>query len=77
MQDQSGNDHQREEDVERNRDRKVPKNQVNGDTDPGTVPYTDVRKSDHNTCRYTNDVSPARRSWFVENSNTYPRWQDT
>jgi len=60
MQDQSGNDHQGKEDVERNRDRNMWKTQVNGDSDPGTAPYMGMRGSYHNTCRYIIDVSPER-----------------
>ena len=77
MQDEPRDNHEGEEDVERNRDRKVWKTEV----DDGTVPDTAIRlrclADERDTHPYIDGVNPEYRCRFVGDVSTHLQSQGT
>ena len=78
MQDEPGDDHEGEEEVERNGNRKVWNTEVDGDRVPDVAARSRGSADEsHDTRRYINDVTPHFHDRIAENLNAHPERQGT
>lgn len=78
MQDESYDDHEREENVECNGNRKVRKIEAVSKGAPiAGVRLRDLVVGEHDTHSCMDELSPERRDHLAENWSTYPKKRDT